>query len=51
VYRLGGTTLDTTIMAVSNGMYRVVVSSQDKTLGGHVIDDLVLDYFAAEFKK
>ena len=40
MYRLGGTTLDVTVLAVSGGMYRVVATEHDTTLGGIKFDEL-----------
>ena len=51
VYRLGGTTLDVTVLAVSGGMYRVVATEHDTTLGGLKFDELLSQHLAAEFQR
>lgn len=51
VYRLGGTSLDVTVIAVSGGMYRVVATENDSSLGGKKIDELLAQHLAAEFQK
>ena len=51
VYRLGGTTLDVTVLAVSGGMYRVVATEHDTTLGGIKFDELLSQHLAAEFQR
>ena len=51
VYRLGGTSLDVTLLAVSGGMYRVVATENDLTLGGIKFDGLLAQHLASEFKR
>ena len=51
VYRVGGTSLDATILNVTSGIYRVVASRTLRDLGGSHIDQLIVEYFATEFKK
>ncbi|XP_020606283.1 heat shock 70 kDa protein 14-B-like [Orbicella faveolata] len=51
VYRLGGTTLDVTVLAVNGGMYRVVSTEHDTTLGGIKFDELLSQHLAAEFQR
>lgn len=51
MYRLGGTTLDVTVLAVSGGMYRVVATEHDTTLGGIKFDELLSQHLAAEFQR
>ncbi|KAJ7383631.1 Heat shock 70 kDa protein 14 [Desmophyllum pertusum] len=51
VYRLGGTTLDVTIVAVNGGMYRIVATENDTTLGGVKFDELLAQHLAAEFQR
>ena len=51
VYRLGGTSLDVTLIAVSGGMYRVVATENDASLGGIKFDELLAQHLAAEFRK
>jgi len=51
VYRFGGTSLDVTVLAVSGGMYRVLATENDTTLGGIKFDELLARHLAAEFQK
>lgn len=51
VYRLGGTSLDVTVIAVSGGMYRVIATENDASLGGIKFDELLAQHLAAEFQK
>ena len=51
MYRLGGTTLDVTVLAVNGGMYRVVATEHDTALGGIKFDELLSQHLAAEFQR
>ena len=51
VYRLGGTSLDVTVLAISGGMYRVVATDNDKYIGGVKFDKLLAQHLAAEFQR
>ena len=51
VLRIGGQTTDVTVMAVNSGMYRVCGSVCVPDLGGSIIDDLLVEHFAAEFQR
>ena len=51
MYRFGGTSLDVTVLAVSGGMYRVLATENDTTLGGIKFDELLARHLAAEFQK
>ena len=51
VYRFGGTSLDVTVIAVSGGMYRVVATESDASLGGIKLDELLAQHLAAEFQR
>ena len=51
MYRLGGTTLDATVFAVNGGMYRLVATEHDTTLGGIKFDELLAQHLAAEFQR
>jgi len=51
VLRIGGQTTDVTVMAVNSGMYRVCGSVSVSDLGGCIIDDLLVEHFAAEFQR
>ena len=48
---MGGTSLDMTLFAVSNGLYREVARLHDTTVGGYLIDELLIDNFADDFKR
>lgn len=50
VYDLGGGTLDVTIMDFGQGVFEVVSTSGDTHLGGHDMDELLINYIAGEFK-
>jgi molecular chaperone DnaK (HSP70) len=49
--RVGGQSADVAVITVNSGMYRVLASVSDSNLGGHVIDDLIVEHFAAEFQR
>ena len=51
MYRLGGTTLDVTVLVVNGGMYRVAAAESDTTLGGRKFDELLAHHLAAEFQR
>ena len=51
VYRLGGTSLDVTVLAISGGMYRVVATDNDTSIGGVKFDKLLAQHLAAEFQR
>lgn len=51
VYRLGGTTLDVTVLVVNGGMYRVIATESDTALGGRKFDELLAHHLAAEFQR
>ena len=51
VFRLGGTSLELTIVAVSGGMYRKVAYYRNEEIGGKIIDDIIVEYFANEFQR
>jgi molecular chaperone DnaK len=51
VFDLGGGTLDCTIMDFGQGVFEVVSTSGDTQLGGTDMDNTMVDYLAAEFKK
>uniref|UniRef100_A0A2L2Y747 Heat shock protein 14 n=1 Tax=Parasteatoda tepidariorum TaxID=114398 RepID=A0A2L2Y747_PARTP len=51
IYRLGGTSLDVTVLDVNNGMYSVISSISRKTLGGNLITNAIVDFCANEFKR
>ncbi len=51
VFDLGGGTLDVTIMELGQGVFEVKSTSGDTELGGTDMDEYILKYIAAEFKK
>ncbi|NUO07323.1 MAG: molecular chaperone DnaK [Candidatus Brocadia sp.] len=51
VFDLGGGTLDCTIMDFGQGVFEVVSTSGDTQLGGTDMDNAIVDYLVAEFKK
>ena len=51
MYRFGGATLDVTVLAVTGGMYRVIATEHDTTLGGVRFDELLAQHLAAEFQR
>ena len=51
VLRVGGQTADVTVVAVNSGMYRVCGNVTVPDLGGSIIDNLLVEHFAAEFQR
>ncbi len=51
VFDFGGGTLDVTIMEFGEGVFEVIATSGDTHLGGTDMDELMVDYILAEFKK
>ena len=51
VFDLGGGTLDCTIMDFGQGVFEVVSTSGDTQLGGTDMDNAIVDYLVAEFKR
>lgn len=51
VYDFGGGTFDITLMEVGDGVFEVLSTNGDTQLGGSDMDQALVDYFAAEFKK
>jgi molecular chaperone DnaK len=51
VFDLGGGTLDVTIMDFGGGVFEVVSTSGDTQLGGTDMDNNLIDYIVAEFKR
>lgn len=50
VLDLGGGTFDVTIMEMDNGIFEVISTSGDNTLGGTDMDEAIIDYLADIFK-
>jgi len=51
VYDLGGGTFDISILEIGDGVFEVKATNGDTKLGGEDFDNVLIDYFAAEFKK
>ena len=51
VYDFGGGTFDISILEVGDNVVQVISTNGDTHLGGDDIDNLVIDWIAAEFKK
>ncbi len=51
VYDFGGGTFDISILEVGDNVVQVISTNGDTHLGGDDIDDLIIDWMIAEFKK
>jgi len=51
VYDLGGGTFDVSILTLSQGVFEVMATNGDTSLGGEDFDNSVLNFLVAEFKK
>jgi len=51
VYDLGGGTFDVSILTLSQGVFEVMATNGDTSLGGEDFDTKLLSYLVAEFKK
>ena len=51
VFDFGGGTLDVTVMEFGGGVFEVKSTSGDTKLGGTDMDNAIMNYLAAEFKK
>jgi len=51
VFDLGAGTLDVTIMDLGDGIFQVKSTSGDTQLGGHDMDNAIMDYIIKEFDK
>src|SRR5262249_53901418 len=51
VYDFGGGTFDISVLEVGEGVVEVKATNGDTHLGGDDIDDRIIDWLAAEFKK
>ena len=51
VYDLGGGTFDISILELAEGVFEVKATNGDTFLGGEDFDNLLLNFFVAEFKK
>ena len=51
VYDLGGGTFDVSVLEIGDGVFEVKATNGDTKLGGEDFDNVLIDYFASEFKK
>ena len=51
IFDCGGGTHDVSILSIESGIFEVKATAGDTHLGGEDIDDLLVDYLKAEFKK
>lgn len=51
IYDLGGGTFDVSILEIGDGVFEVLATNGNNRLGGDDVDQLVMDYLVAEFKK
>ena len=51
IYDLGGGTFDVSILEIGDGVFEVLATNGDTHLGGDDIDQVIIDYLVAEFKK
>lgn len=51
VYKLGGTSLSVTVLQVSGGMYRVLNTQTDHSIGGESFTQALAQHLAAEFQR
>jgi len=51
VFDFGGGTFDISVLAVADGVFRVISTNGDSHLGGDDLDDCLMNYVADEFQK
>ena len=51
VFDLGGGTFDVSILALGGGVYEVIATNGDNTLGGDDWDEAIIDWLANDFEK
>jgi molecular chaperone DnaK len=51
VYDLGGGTFDISILDINDGVFEVLATNGDTSLGGENIDEVIVDYLIEEIKK
>ncbi len=51
VFDFGGGTFDVSILELGDGVFEVKSTNGDNRLGGDDVDELIIDWLAAEFKK
>ena len=51
IFDCGGGTHDVSLLSIDGGVFEVLATAGDSHLGGSDIDQLMVDFFASEFKK
>lgn len=51
VYKLGGASLSVTVMQVNGGIFQVLNSHTDHSIGGESFTEALAQHLAAEFKR
>ena len=51
VYDFGGQTFDMSIVDVADGVFEIISTDGDLDLGGSIIDEIIVNWIAEEFKK
>jgi molecular chaperone DnaK (HSP70) len=51
VFDFGGSTLDVTVLEIENGLMTVVETATNNSIGGDIVDTLLLEHFAKEFQR
>ncbi len=51
VYDLGGGTFDVSILELGDGVFEVLATAGDNSLGGDDFDEVIMDHLIAEFRK
>ena len=51
MYHLGGKSLNSTLISVNSGIYRIIDSIYDDSAGGEKFDEVLVQHLAAEFKR
>ncbi len=51
VYHLGGNSVEVSLVALSNGLYRIIDSKSVRGLGGDNFTDLIVDICCDEFTR
>ena len=51
VYRLGGTSLDVSVVNVSNGLYQILAAEHINTIGGRHFTQHLVNHFITEFNR
>jgi len=51
VYDFGGQTMDLSIVDVADGVFEILATDGDLDLGGSVIDEIIVNHLADEFKR